>query len=360
MKTKALLIAITLLGCTTQALASPQSNAARASGEVNVAKDGRVSVQASSASVKISGGTGTQLKFSAVNDEGAAVDAVYVDSDQSGSTLAIRIIRNGRSKGSDPVVTIEVPPNATLESVLVDQGDATVEGLDTSARVTVRNGDARIANVAGADVRVDNGDAHVSAVSGRAFVSSTSGSVWVNGVAGDATCRVQSGDSTIENIDGFVEIYAASGDVTISTTKSDVLVKSISGEVVIRKAGGQVKASTASGGIEIVDPGNDVEANAASGDVSLSGPILERHRYFLKSLSGDVRFSVVGDVPGFRVVLSSYSGSIETDFPIVVDQPTHVTRRIVGHHGDGAAQVQLEAFSGAVQLLDANKKETKP
>jgi hypothetical protein len=61
-------------------------------------------------------------------------------------------------------------------------------------------------------------------------------------------------------------------------------------------------------------------------------------------------------VPGFTATLSSYSGSVETDFPLTLDpalQRGSINRRLTGRYGDGQTQITLESFSQGVKLTKA-------
>jgi hypothetical protein len=61
----------------------------------------------------------------------------------------------------------------------------------------------------------------------------------------------------------------------------------------------------------------------------------------------------IPDSVGFTAVLSAYSGQIEKDFQFSNDSPTpprRTNRRIVGKYGDGSGRIELDSFSGGVQL----------
>jgi hypothetical protein len=81
----------------------------------------------------------------------------------------------------------------------------------------------------------------------------------------------------------------------------------------------------------------------------------------LKSTSGHAHMTVPADAPGFTATLSSYSGEVETDFPLTVESPLQgpVNRRIIGRYGDGQAQIQLDSFSTGVKLSKASADTIK-
>ncbi len=108
--------------------------------------------------------------------------------------------------------------------------------------------------------------------------------------------------------------------------------------------------------------GGDVEATSASGSVLFTGPIRADGNYRLKSLSGEIEMAIQPDVPGFNATLITYSGDIETDFPIKVDSPMQggpINRRVSGKYGKGGAQVTLDSFSGTVKIGKATAAQLK-
>ena len=70
--------------------------------------------------------------------------------------------------------------------------------------------------------------------------------------------------------------------------------------------------------------------------------------YPLKTISGQVEMAVQPDPPGFTATLITYSGEIETDFPLTVNAPLTgpINRRIVGVYKDGQTQVTLDPSAG--------------
>jgi len=57
------------------------------------------------------------------------------------------------------------------------------------------------------------------------------------------------------------------------------------------------------------------------------------------------------DAPGFTATLASYSGEMETDFPLRLEGPySKVNRKVTGRFGDGGADITLDSFSSTVTL----------
>ena len=120
-----------------------------------------------------------------------------------------------------------------------------------------------------------------------------------------------------------------------------VRVDAISGDVQIDGAG-SLNVRAASGTVTVAHVAGDCEIRSSSGDVSFTGEIASAHTYRIRSLSGNTIMHLCGDVPGFTVTLRSYSGDIETDFPLKVDNPSLVSRGLTGRFGDGSTDIQIE------------------
>jgi DUF4097 and DUF4098 domain-containing protein YvlB len=161
----------------------------------------------------------------------------------------------------------------------------------------------------------------------------------------------------LNRVTGLVNVSVTSGNTQVRYGGSDVRINSISGDIDIQCVKGHVELSSASGSMNLSGIGDDVEATTTSGDVNLTSKIRTGGRYRLKSTSGDVQLTVPTDAPGFTATLSSYSGEVETDFPLTVESPLQrgpVNRRIIGRYGDGQAQIQMDSFSTGVKLSKAS------
>jgi DUF4097 and DUF4098 domain-containing protein YvlB len=182
-------------------------------------------------------------------------------------------------------------------------------------------------------------------------------------IKGDVVARNVHGDVGVHDVNGTVDIATTSGEVTVRTVSGDVRANSATGEIVVSCVKGGVIASSASGSITLLGISGDVDASTASGEVSFKGLMRANGHYRLKSLSSDVVMVVQPDAPGFAATLMSYSGEIESDFPIKLDGSqlkggSH-NQRISGRYGDGQAQVTLDSFSGSVRIVKGNPKELK-
>jgi hypothetical protein len=136
----------------------------------------------------------------------------------------------------------------------------------------------------------------------------------------------------------------------------------LTGDVSVRCSKGRAEVSSASGTITLVGIAGDAEASTASGEVTFAGLIRAGGNYRLKSLSGSVIMTIQSDAPGFTATLSTYSGGLETEFPLKVESPVQrgaMNRRLTGTFGNGEAKISLDSFSGEVKIAKGTAARLK-
>lgn len=232
-------------------------------------------------------------------------------------------------------------------------GDVEVKQVSGQVSVSTGSGDISLHHVGPLDVRAGSGDISITDATGSAKIQTGSGDVAAKDIKGDFIAKLSSGDLELDDVTGLVNIVVTSGNARVHRGGGDVRINSISGDLSVECAKGHVELNSASGSMSLSAIGDDVDATTTSGDVKLASKIRTGGRYRLKSTSGKVHMTIPSDAPGFTATLSSYSGEVETDFPLTVESPLQqgpVNRRIIGRYGDGQAQIQLDSFSTGVKL----------
>ena len=297
--------------------------------------------------VSVRGVTGSKVTATAKYvDSGAPAD---VDVSGDGATFNVRPRRNGR--GGEVALDVVLPSNARIGLVEARSGNVTVTGISNDVRVVASSGNVRLDGVGSANVRCSSGDVTILNVAGAALVESSSGSMSITSVGGNLTANCRSGNVTVRDVGGNVETSVGSGNFTIEKLGGSIRVAAISGNVRVTGGGGNANVNTASGNILLDGVEGSVDATTSSGNVEFRGQIRPGLRYRLKSHSGNATLRACGNVAGFVVTMQSYSGEIETAFPIKIDQPATMTRSLTGRYGDGSAEVEVAAFSGSAKLL---------
>jgi len=254
--------------------------------------------------------------------------------------------------GSGDISASSITGDASLQTA---SGDIHASGISGKASLFSGSGDIRIDGAGSLSARNASGSIRAKAIDGSASIQANSADVDVRGVKGDLIARVTSGDLVADNIGGLIDAGVTSGDVSITHCSGDIKISTISADVKIQCAAGSARVDSASSSIELSGIGGDVEAKTTSGDVTFTGPIRPRSHYFLKSVSGSVRMAIQADVPGFTATLASYSGEMETDFPLKLEgaYAQRLSHKVTGRYGDGQANITLDSFSGSAILTKA-------
>lgn len=300
---------------------------------VKLVRGSKVAISTRSGQIIVNGWDRDIVQASATGDNGPVPIETQATGDPARPRLLLTI--SPRRFGRDTRMEVKLPRYADVETLEGFRGDIEVADVDGSALINAGNGDVKVMRV------------------GSLKVSRRSGDVTVREVKGDLTARSYNGDVIVDNVGGLVDVAASNGDLRVHNAGGDVRANSATGDIEVRCAKGRAEVSSASGGISLIGVGGDVDASTASADVVFIGTMKAGGNYRLKSLSGDVSMTVQSDAPGFTATLTTYSGSIETDFPLKVESPVQggpINRRITGAYGNGQAKLALDSFSGIVKI----------
>jgi DUF4097 and DUF4098 domain-containing protein YvlB len=300
-------------------------------------RGGKVVVSNRNGQIRITGWDSDMVEARAEGEEGSEAVQVRVTGEASRSRVALSVPAYGSGRGHNREINLDIkmPRYADLESIESDRGDIEITGLEGTVSVTTGHGTLAIKNVGSLKAVTRHGD------------------VTIAGVKGDASVRSLNGDLTVDNISGALDLAATNGNIIVRTAGSNVQANSSSGDIELRCVKANATVNTASGSVMLVGVGGNIDANTASGDVIFKGTMRASGNYRLKTISGQVEMAVQPDPPGFTATLITYSGEIETDFPLTVNAPLTgpINRRIVGVYKDGQTQVTLDSFSGTVSIV---------
>lgn len=132
-----------------------------------------------------------------------------------------------------------------------------------------------------------------------------------------------------------VDVGTVSGDVSLTDLTATVLdANSVSGNVDLS----QVEA-------------REVSAETVSGNVDFTGAINPQGAYDFKTLSGDVVLTLARE-PDAQVSAVTFSGDLRSDFPVNRDSARRHRNRFNATWGKGGAQIDLESFSGGIEIRE--------
>ena len=128
-------------------------------------------------------------------------------------------------------------------------------------------------------------------------------------------------------------------------------ISSVSGDVRVTGVTGRLHASAVSGDVHITDVSGSVSASAISGDVSVDINRLDGSDDMkFSTVSGDVSVMLPGNLAA-DVDMTSFSGSIKTDFPVEVRTERYGSRNWArGKLGDGSRRLKMSSVSGDLSL----------
>ena len=147
-----------------------------------------------------------------------------------------------------------------------------------------------------------------------------------------------------------IDAATVSGDVFAESLSGDAEVTSVSGDVTVTGFTGEsLQATTVSGDVTLSGiRGKRVEAETVSGNVSFEGALDRAGRYDFSTLSG----RVLVDLPtgsGAEIEASTFSGRLRMPEGVTTESNRR-RNRMSGKLGVGGATLNLESFSGSVEV----------
>lgn len=198
----------------------------------------------------------------------------------------------------------------------------------------------------------------------RVQARAQSGDVSVRGTRGEVEAGSQSGDVSVTDAVRRLEVSSLSGDVAAEHVNGDVAIRSVSGDAKLADVTGDIEIESVSGDVTIDGAvAKYVRAHTTSGGVSYRGTIDPQGRYELVSHSGDVDITIPQGT-GAQLTVSTWSGSVESDFPITLRPGEHgigsaTAKRFTFEIGNAAARISLESFSGDININSANGRSRR-
>lgn len=236
-----------------------------------------------------------------------------------------------------------------------ERGEARVRAYTERGRVRWNFSSSRISvDVERVRGRVGDSRFEVSVPVGvRVIARSTSGDVTVRGTRGAVDARSTSGDVIVTDATDRVVLESVSGDIRASKLAGEVRAESVSGTVEARDVTGEIRAETTSGDVSLTGvTSKAVHAATVSGEIEYEGNIDPSGRYEFRAHSGDVRLEVPENSSA-QVSVETYSGSLDTEFPLTLPPGQRTTgrpRRFEFTLGSGSARVTAVSFSGDIVL----------
>jgi hypothetical protein len=299
-------------------------------------RGGKLSISNSAGPIVITGVEGETLEAKAAAEASSDPAGIRVYQDPTKPAVGLSVVSlEGRRYSGDALLDIKVPRYATVE-LDAFRDEVKITGIEGAVAIGSGRGTVTVTRV---------GSLHVSRFMGELIAKE---------IKGVLSARTSHGDMTIENVAGPIDVATSHGDIQVQNAGGDVRASAGAGDISLRCAKGRADITTASGDVTLVGIGGDLDVSTAAGSVTFEAEIRAEGRYRMRSMTGDVVMTIQSEPPGFTATLLSYSGEIETAFPLKVSGPLAggpVNRRMTGVYGDGQARLTLDSFSGAVRLV---------
>ena len=188
----------------------------------------------------------------------------------------------------------------------------------------------------------------------RLLLKAVSGDISARGVKGEVEAGTVSGDLEVSDANGDISLEAVSGDITADKLAGDVRVTAVSGDVALTDVTGPLEVETVSGELKLDGvKSKAVRTETVSGELEYTGSLDADGRYEFHSHSGDLRLRVPSNA-GASVRVETFSGSVESDFPMTMQPGDHGTgtrpRRLEFAFNGGGARLTAETFSGDITI----------
>jgi len=266
-------------------------------------------VEGSFCSVKIIGGSGTDVNFTG-EILGSNKYDVKIRHNVSDGTLRVWIDRPNQLRNVKGKIEFTVPTNTNIDvdnssgSINVSHiGQVIVKLEASSGSIKAQSVDTNLSALA------SSGSIYLTDVSGDVRSSTSSGSQKHSGIGGSLKAKASSGSIKVEGVSGEADVTTSSGSQMLNNIGNNLYARASSGSVRISDVRGDVKASTSSGSLNLNQVTGAVNLSSTSGGQRGTNIKLTGHSNF-KSSSGSVSMDLLNDTEELSFSLKASSGSL--------------------------------------------------
>jgi len=185
-------------------------------------------------------------------------------------------------------------------------------------------------------------------------VSAVSAEVEIRGISGSRLeAETVSGSLVLsDSAPGKLELSTVSGALRADTGAEAIQLESVSGELrVVASRARTLRAETVSGDLEVelAQPAQDLRLETVSGSARLVGGPAPGGSLRAETLSGRLRLELPAGTSA-RISAESFSGRIRSAVGEVEKAEFGPGSSLSGQIGEGSARIQLETFSGDLDL----------
>lgn len=172
----------------------------------------------------------------------------------------------------------------------------------------------------------------------------------VKGTRAPISVETLDGDITVEGGAENVKLASVQGRIMLTGARGRIELNTVSDDIEAAELQGDILAETVSGSITIArSEAKSVEIQTVSGELIYDGRIVDGGHYSLLTHSGNIAVSVL-ETTNATIATAIGSGDVRASFPLPAsERPSR--RRQTFRLGTGSATVELESFSGSINLL---------
>ncbi len=172
-------------------------------------------------------------------------------------------------------------------------------------------------------------------------IDGTKAPVKVQTLEGDITLRGGAETVNLSTVNGRIKVVGARGRIELHAVSEGITVSDV--------AGGDLVVESVSGDIDLrrVDA-KSVDAQTISGEVIYEGRIVDAGSYSFLTHSGDVTLAIAEATNASLTVVTG-NGEVSSSFTLKAERAGR--RRSTYRMGNGSANVEIETFSGDVELI---------
>lgn len=233
-------------------------------------------------------------------------------------------------------------------SATIDRGFVRMDAGMSRVRLSVE-GDRGRAGEAVFELSVPRGT--------RLIMNSVSGDLSSSKTLGEVNAESVSGDIEVSDVLRRLTIQSVSGSQQITNVAGDVRSGAVSGRIEMDQITGDIEAESVSGRVVMLDIRSKfVKAGSVSGRVAFAGPIDPAGRYEFESHSGSIRLALPDDT-GALLRVETFSGHVESDFPVTLQPNRGSQNRFEFQIGNGRARISAESFSGSIKIIRGTSRD---
>lgn len=195
--------------------------------------------------------------------------------------------------------------------------------------------------------RTGSGNGNVEGLHAAVDISSGSGEIKIHRVEDTVRAQTGSGGIEIDHVKGDVYTKAGSGSIRATDIAGGFEGSTGSGDLHVEQSStGSMRAETGSGDLDLRGVRGSLEASSGSGSIHAEGA--PTGEWKVRTGSGGVDLQLPSDA-AFELNAHSSSGSISTNFPVVIEA-SNGKKELRGRVRGGGVSVEVSSGSGDIKI----------